>query len=68
VSKLYANGWKNFVARDKDSVKELRTQIQTLASETGLGVGEFRKIGTWCKRRALGAPSKEGDDGEATSA
>ena len=44
VSKLYANGWKNFVARDKDSIKELRTQIHALASETGLEIGEFRKI------------------------
>jgi RNA polymerase primary sigma factor len=44
VSKFGAKGWKNFVAHDKDSIKELRTQIQTLASETGLGIGEFRKI------------------------
>ena len=44
VSKLHANGWKNFVGRDKDSIKELRTQIHTLASETGLEIGEFRKI------------------------
>ena len=44
VSKLYANGWKNFVARDKDRIKELRTQIHVLASETGLEIGEFRKI------------------------
>jgi len=44
VSKLSAKGWKDFVARDKDSIKELRTQIQALASETGLEIGEFRKI------------------------
>ena len=44
VSKLSAHGWKNFVARDKDSIKELRTQIHALASETGLEIGEFRKI------------------------
>jgi RNA polymerase primary sigma factor len=44
VSKLSANGWKHFVAGDKDSIKELRTQIHTLASETGLEIGEFRKI------------------------
>src|SRR5262249_12308925 len=44
VSKLSANGWKNFIARDKDGVKELRTQIHALASETGLEIGEFRKI------------------------
>jgi RNA polymerase primary sigma factor len=44
VSKLSANGWKNFIARDKDSIKELRTQIHALASETGREIGEFRKI------------------------
>jgi RNA polymerase primary sigma factor len=44
VSKLSSRGWKNFVARDKDRVRELRTQIHTLATETGLEIGEFRKI------------------------
>jgi RNA polymerase primary sigma factor len=44
VSKLSARGWKNFVARDKDRIKELRTNIHTLATETGLEIGEFRKI------------------------
>jgi RNA polymerase primary sigma factor len=44
VSKLASKGWKNFVARDKDRIKELRTHIHTLASETGLEIGEFRKI------------------------
>ena len=44
VSKLSAKGWKNFVARDKDSIKQIRTQIHSLASETGLEIGEFRKI------------------------
>ena len=44
VSKLSAKGWKNFVARDKDRITELRTNIHTLASETGLEIGEFRNI------------------------
>jgi RNA polymerase primary sigma factor len=44
VSKLSAKGWKGFVARDKDRIKELRTSIHTLAAETGLEIGEFRKI------------------------
>ena len=44
VSKLTAKGWKNFVARDKDRIKELRGQIHTLAIEIGLEIGEFRKI------------------------
>jgi len=44
VSKFSANGWKNFIARDKDRIKELRGQIHSLAAETGLEIGEFRKI------------------------
>jgi RNA polymerase primary sigma factor len=44
VSKLFTKGWKSFVTRDKDSIKELRTQIYALAGETGLEIGEFRKI------------------------
>ena len=44
VSKLSAKGWKSFVARDKDKIKDLRHEIQTLAGETGLEIGEFRKI------------------------
>ena len=44
MSKLSARGWKNFVARDKDRIKELRTQIHMLATETGLEIGDFRKI------------------------
>ncbi len=44
VAHLSAKGWKNFVAREKDRIKQIRTDIQTLASETGLEIGEYRKI------------------------
>jgi RNA polymerase primary sigma factor len=44
VSKLSARGWKTLVAKDKDKIKEHRTQIHALAGETGLEIGEFRKI------------------------
>jgi RNA polymerase primary sigma factor len=44
VSKLSARGWKNLIARDKERIKELRTQIHTLAEETGLEIQEYRKI------------------------
>jgi RNA polymerase primary sigma factor len=44
VSKRSSDGWKNFVARDKDQIRDLRAQIQMLATETGLEIGEFRKI------------------------
>ena len=36
VSKLSAKGWRNFVARDKDRIKQYRHNIQILAAETGL--------------------------------
>jgi RNA polymerase primary sigma factor len=44
VSKLSAKGWKNLVAKDKDRIKQHRHEIQVLAGETGLEIGEFRKI------------------------
>ncbi len=44
MSKVTTNGWKSFVARDKDTIRELRTQIHELATETGLEIDEFRKI------------------------
>ncbi len=44
VSKLSEKGWKNFIGRDKDRIKELRTHIHELATETGLEIPEFRKL------------------------
>src|SRR3978361_389417 len=44
VSTLSAKGWKNFVHHEKDRIKELRHEIQSLAALTGLEIGEFRKI------------------------
>src|SRR5262249_15199378 len=44
VSKLSARGWRNLVARDKDKIKQCRYDIQMLAGETGLEIGELRKI------------------------
>src|ERR1700738_2199667 len=44
VSKLSAKGWKNVVHHEKDRIKELRHEIQSLAGLTGLEIGEFRKI------------------------
>jgi RNA polymerase primary sigma factor len=44
VSKLGARGWKEFVANEKDRIKDLRGDIHALATETGLEILEFRKI------------------------
>ncbi|MDE1172110.1 MAG: RNA polymerase sigma factor RpoD [Parvibaculaceae bacterium] len=44
VGRLKGKGWTSFARDDKDQVKELRFQIQSLATETGLDIGEFRRI------------------------
>jgi RNA polymerase primary sigma factor len=44
VSKLAAEGWKNLVANDTDRIHQHRHEIHALAGETGLEIGEFRKL------------------------
>ncbi len=44
VSKLSAKGWKNYVAREKERIKEIRGLVHDLAAQTGVEIGEFRKI------------------------
>src|SRR3981189_136721 len=43
VSKLSAKGWKNFVHHEKDRIKELRHEIQSLAGLPGRRLGALRK-------------------------
>src|SRR6478672_5062120 len=44
VSKLGGRGWRDFVAKGKEQIHDLREQIHNLASETGLEIQEFRRI------------------------
>ena len=44
VSKLGTKGWKQFVAAEKDGIRDIRQDIHSLASETGLEIQEFRRI------------------------
>ncbi|WP_319774329.1 RNA polymerase sigma factor RpoD [Breoghania sp.] len=44
VANLSSRGWKDFVAKEKDTIRELRQEIQNLATETGLEITEYRKI------------------------
>jgi RNA polymerase primary sigma factor len=44
VSKLGTRGWRDFVAKDKNQIKDLRGEIHALATETGLEIQEFRKL------------------------
>jgi RNA polymerase primary sigma factor len=44
VGRLTRKGWEKFVKSERDTVKELRGEIQELATETGLEISEFRRI------------------------
>ena len=44
VSKLTTRGWKEFIANDKNPIKDIRAEIQSLAQETGLEIQEFRSL------------------------
>ncbi|MCZ8182956.1 MAG: RNA polymerase sigma factor RpoD [Beijerinckiaceae bacterium] len=46
VSKFTTKGWKEVVANELERIKDIRGEIQALASETGLEIIEFRKIVT----------------------
>ncbi|MCD7060224.1 RNA polymerase sigma factor RpoD [Pelagibacterium xiamenense] len=37
-------GWSDFVAKERATIDDLRSEIQTLATETGLDIAEFRRI------------------------
>ncbi|MCB4771096.1 RNA polymerase sigma factor RpoD [Ancylobacter sp. Lp-2] len=44
VKNLTSRGWKGFVGQELDGIKDLRSEIHALATETGLEILEFRKI------------------------
>jgi RNA polymerase primary sigma factor len=44
VKGLGGKGWKEFIAHEKDRIRQMREDIHNLATETGLEIGEFRKI------------------------
>lgn len=37
-------GWGEFARREVDTIRDIRTEIATLATEAGLDVGEYRRI------------------------
>jgi RNA polymerase primary sigma factor len=37
-------GWSEFVKRELDTIRDIRGEIQTLATETGLDITEYRRI------------------------
>src|SRR6266436_9069727 len=44
VSELSARGWKSLAARDTERVASIRSQIQGIACDAGLEIGEIRRI------------------------
>jgi len=44
VSKLPARGWKSLVAGETEHINRIRAEINALASEIGLEIGEIRRI------------------------
>ncbi|HTV68642.1 MAG TPA: RNA polymerase sigma factor RpoD [Rhizobiaceae bacterium] len=44
IANLSSKGWKEFTKREKDTIKDIRGEIQNLATETAIPIAEFRKI------------------------
>lgn len=44
ISTLSGRGWKEFAGREEKSITNIRSEIQSLAQETGISIGEFRRI------------------------
>ncbi|UVK51231.1 RNA polymerase sigma factor RpoD [Mesorhizobium sp. AR02] len=44
IGNLTSRGWKEFTKNEKDAIKDLRAEIQHLATETAISILEFRKI------------------------
>ena len=44
VGRLTGKGWKTFIQKNRDEVKDIRNEIQELANETGLDISEYRRI------------------------
>ena len=44
VSRLNGKGWKDYVKKYRDDIKDIRTEISEISNETGLPVTEFRRV------------------------
>ena len=49
VKRLSGKGWKEFAEKNADEIKGLRKDVSEVAAETGLPIGEFRRIVTTVK-------------------
>ncbi|KQV38354.1 MULTISPECIES: RNA polymerase sigma factor RpoD [unclassified Rhizobium] len=44
ISNLAAKGWKEFAKNEGTMIRNIRAEIQNLATETGISIAEFRRI------------------------
>ncbi|MGK6312367.1 RNA polymerase sigma factor RpoD [Neorhizobium sp. DT-125] len=44
ISNLAGRGWKEFARNENQKIRDIRQEIQNLATETGISIGEFRRI------------------------
>lgn len=44
IANLSARGWKDFAREESQTIRDIRGEIQNLATETGISITEFRRI------------------------
>ncbi|MEW9614613.1 RNA polymerase sigma factor RpoD [Shinella sp. S4-D37] len=44
IANLAARGWKEFARSENTTIRDIRQEIQNLATETGISISEFRRI------------------------
>ncbi|MBB3979070.1 RNA polymerase primary sigma factor [Rhizobium azooxidifex] len=44
IGNLAAKGWKEFAKNENATIRDIRQEIQNLATETGISIAEFRRI------------------------
>ncbi|SMC60604.1 RNA polymerase sigma factor RpoD [Rhizobium sp. RU36D] len=44
IGNLSARGWKEFAREENQTIRDIRGEIQNLATETGISITEFRRI------------------------
>ncbi|TCL74824.1 RNA polymerase sigma factor RpoD [Rhizobium sp. BK251] len=44
IGNLAARGWKEFAKNENTTIRDIRQEIQNLATETGISISEFRRI------------------------
>jgi len=44
VGRLKRQGWEDLIKNERETIKDIRGEIQNLATETGLEIAEFRRI------------------------